>query len=275
MKQFLMTAVLCGIALGAVGEPIQATVRFDEEKTVPGTLIRRRADFVVIQPRGSEKPGRVPLSRLNYINFRVLTALKEMGPLFDDRMYGEVTALCEKVLSPALEYADLPNNLTQKFTQWMIASYWTGAYGRTVELSDILMRSRDKALKTSAEFYRRLARMELGEMDEMNAFLKTPAAAALYPTGSVSRLYIDARVLQSIGNPTAAIRTVSQMIIDYGRDLDWLPQADLLCAELYFELEMPEAAESVLKDIRTFYSDPGIQQRASVIEKNRSNGEEQ
>lgn len=275
MKQFLMIFVLCGIALGAAGKTIDATIRFDDEKTVLGTLLRRRADFVVIHPRGAEEPGRIPIRRLSYINFRVLTALKEMGPLFDEGLYGEVTALCEKVLSPALAYADLPNNLTQPFTRWMIASYWSGAYDRTVELSDILMRSRDKTLKASAEFYRRLARMELGEMAEMSAFLKTPAATNFYPTGSVSRLYIDARVLQDNGNPKAAIQTASQMILDHDRDPDWLPQADLLCAKLYFDLDMPEAAESVLKDIRTLYPDPGIQKRASAIETNRSNGEEQ
>ena len=51
----------------------------------------------------------------------------------------------------------------------------------------------------------------------------------------------------------------------HSADADWMPRAELLCAELYVQLEMPESAESVVTDINTFYSDPKIKEEAAAI----------
>jgi hypothetical protein len=107
----------------------------------------------------------------------------------------------------------------------------------------------------------------------MEAFLKSPDADTVYPPESAARLYIEARRLQHGKNYIQAIRTAALLMVRHSHDSDWMPKAELLCAELYVQLDMPGAVNAVLADISVFYPDPDIQKQAAAIAA-QNNGDE-
>ena len=72
--------------------------------------------------------------------------------------------------------------------------------------------------------------------------------------------------------PLEAIQIAARLIAEHGNDTVWMPRAELLCAELYFLLDMPESAQAVLTDINEFYSTPEIQKKAAALAA-QNNGE--
>lgn len=264
MKQLLTNLLMCGLAAGATGASLDARVKVSG-RSLSGTLEKRGPGFVIFHPKGSSAAGRIPDNQLEYITFKAGDELSAAGQQFDTGAFREAADTYNRILPSVLPYFGLPSNLSDDFPRWMIASYRVGEYNRTIELAKTLASVSEEPVRISADFYSRLARLEQGEYEAMIAFMKTSEAAALYPENSAVRLYIQARLLQHEDRPLEAIRTITGLIARHGRDADWMPKAELLCAELYFELDMPESAQAVLEDIRDFYSDEDIQKKAAAL----------
>jgi hypothetical protein len=242
---------------------LKVRIKIDGTRTLNGALTDRGSGYVVFQPEGAAAV-QLPDTRINSITFS-MAGLDGISKAFANGSYSETADLCARTLVPALPYINLPSDLSAGFSAWMISSYWIGDYNRAVTLADSLQQTGDTAARNQAAFFYRLARMEQGKYDEMAGFLKTPAAENLYPENSAARLYIEARLLQHQGRPLEAIRTAGRLVSQCDNDPDWMAQADLLCEELYFSVNMPESAQAVLADINQFYSDKGIQTRAAAI----------
>jgi hypothetical protein len=253
MKRLLIFGWLCGMAAVAAGEPLSARIKYDGTKVLVGTVEGRGGGSVIIRPQG-QSPARMPESRLVEVFFR-LDGMAGLSSSFEQKEYAAVADAAGRILQPALEYVDLPGNLPEQVRQWMIASFWTGDYSRTADLAKTLRKLDNESLRDSANLYGRLAAMEQGATEGMKEFMETPEADQTFPEGSAARLYIEARLLQRDGKPSEAAWIAGRMIAEHRSDADWMPRAELLCAELYFELDMPESADAVLEDIRYFYKD--------------------
>ncbi len=264
MKRLLMFGWLCAAAAVAAETPLSARIKYDGTKVLAGTVEGRGGGSVIIRPQG-QSPARMPEARLVEVLFR-LDGLAGLSASFEQKEYAAVAEAAVRILEPALAYVDLPGNLADYVRQWMIASFWVGDYGRTASLAESLRTLDEESLRTAASLYGHLAAMEQGATDGMKAFMQTPEAEQTFPEGSAARLYIEARLLQRDGNPFEAARIAGRMIADHRSDADWMPRAELLCAELYFELDMPESAQSVLEDIRSFYGEhKAIQEKAAAL----------
>ncbi len=265
MKRLLINLLLFGLAGGATAEPLEARIKISGYNTLSGTLEKRTPGFVTFRSKRAPSAGRIADSQITRITFKIdedTTALKRQ---FDQGAYREVSDTYNQILPKFLPYFGLPSNLTDEFTRWMIASYWVDEYTRTIGLAETLMRMPDSPLHESAEFYTRLAQMDQGNYAGMTAFMETDEAATLYPENSAVRFYIQARLLQHEARPLEAIRTITGLVARHSHNADWMPKAELLCAELYFELDLPESAQAVLADIRDFYSDEDIQKKAAAL----------
>jgi hypothetical protein len=274
MKRLLLNLLIFGLAAAATGESLEAIIKVSS-RTLAGVLVERGQGFVIFRPEGKPAGVKVPDSQVEAISFRTETNMTAVAEQFNDGAFREVSDIYSLILPPYLPYFGLPTNLLEEFPRWMVSSYWAGDYSRTVMLVELLAPRADDSLRDSTEFYGWLARMEQGEYGEMAAFLKTERAAALYPENSSVRLYIQARLLQQEGLSLEAIRTITLLIARHSHDADWMSRAEMLCAELYFELDMPESGMAVLADITDFYSDEDIQEKAAKLAiKHTVDGEE-
>jgi len=269
MKHLRPIAVLLGLLLSsaAFAGPVSVRLETPDGKSYPGMLYSHEAGSVIFEPAGTTSRVRLPDAQVAFIKFEMDEKEEaRAADLFAAGNYRELEALLNGLLSPALPYIMFPSNLTSDFRQWIIAAYWIGNYERVNTLTRILTQLPDKALTNDVRFYRGLALLETGDFQTVETFLKSPEAVDIYPADSIARRYIDARLLQKNKEYTPAIRKAALLMVELHRaDANWMPPVELLCAELYFQLKMPESAKAVLADINEFYSDPQIQKKAAAI----------
>ncbi|MBM4151950.1 MAG: tetratricopeptide repeat protein [Kiritimatiellaceae bacterium] len=268
MKFLFSSMIVFGLLSSqyAMAEELKARLQTQDKKVQNGVLVSRQAGSIDFRADGGQTV-RVPIAQVAYLQFPINEEDdQQLTRLFNDGDYQKLAPWLDELLTQKMPYIDIPSNLTPNFMRWMIASYWSGGYDKTIEISKALERFGDvDNYKNKALFYRGLAQLEKGDYAAMEAFLASPAGSVIYPVDSVSRLYIDARIAQKNKQYTSAIRIASRIMALHSRDADWMPQAELLCAELYFQMKMPESAKSVLADITEFYSDPQIQKKAAAI----------
>lgn len=264
----LIFSLFCFLLLCATAssEPVQVRIKTLSKQTLRGTLIGRTTGALDFQPAGSPTILQIPDVQIATIQFSLPTQdTDRIKMLFDAGEYSQAAEQFNTLLSPFLPYVNFLSDLTPQFMFWMIASYWAGDYDRVQMLSVELERFGLEGLQNTARFYRGLAELAEGDAQTLEAFLKTPEADTIYPPDSAARLYIEAGLLLQQQRYVPAIRTAARLMALHSRDADWMPQAELLCAEIYFKLDMTESAQAVLTDINDFYSDPQIQKKAAKI----------
>ena len=265
MKRLLTNLLICGVAASAAGASVDVNIKISGRGSMFGTLEGRDAGFVTFRPKESSSVTKVADDKLTSIKFKLDAEMAPVKQQFDSGDYWAVAEVYSRILPPYLPYFGLPSNLEDEFPRWIISSYWAGDYSRTVSLGEALMPASEGAFRESVDFFSRLARMEQGGFGEMASFMKTSGAETLYPGNSAARLYIQARLLQNENRSVEAIRTITKLIARHSQDTDWMPKAELFCAELYFDLDMSESAEAVLADVEEFYSNTNIQNRAAAL----------
>ena len=269
MKPRLLFSALVFFMLtrpGFANEPVAARIQTIDKRNYSVTLVSHEGGVVLFNTANDATLYKIPDTQIASIVFpldRQAEAARQR--LFDDGNYQALAGQLQTLLNPLMPYAALPSNLNRAFMQWMTASYWTGDYDRVLELSTALQSVKTEGLPADALFYGGLARFAKGDFQTMESLLKTPGGNTLYPPESAARLYIEARLLQHQSHYVPAIRTAARLMALHSRDTDWVPRAELLCAELYFQLDMPESARAVLADIKEFYSDPQIQKQAAAL----------
>lgn len=80
-------------------------------------------------------------------------------------------------------------------------------------------------------------------MEERLALIKDPA----------THLYFKASIERKKGDSEAAIRTLSELIVKFPREEKWIARSELLCANLYVELGLLDAAEVTLRQLEALY----------------------
>lgn len=263
MKRLLINLLLCGIAAASAGAPLEARIKTTaSDRTLSGTLLERGSGFVLFRLEGISKTARIADNELVFIKFTVKEDLDAVKQQFEEGAYGEAVGAYKRILPPFLPYSALPSNLSEEFNRWIAASYWAGEYDLTLKLATVLKATSGSEL---ADFYNWLARLEKGEYEPVTAVMAGSGATGVFPENSAARYYIQARLLQHDGRPLEAIRTITRLIARHSREANWMPRAELLCAELYFELDQPESARAVLADINDFYTGEDIQKKAAAL----------
>jgi hypothetical protein len=267
MKHLFPIALMFSLFTTAVhAEPIKVRFQTRDKKIHIGTVTEREAGSIVFLQDGATAPVQVPDAQIGFIQLPVKDRdIEKIERLMAGGKYGPAVAQLDEMLMPFIDYISLPSNLTPEFLRWMIASYWVGNEDRVLMLAEVFEGFKGSEFEKKARLYGGLVRLEQGDSQAMEAFLKRPEAETIYPPNSAARLYIDARIFQSRKKYIQAVRTAALLMALHSHDADWMPKAELLCAELYFQMDMPESAQAVLADIRKFYDDPNIQKKAAEI----------
>jgi hypothetical protein len=269
MKTRLLSAALLFAALTGLGfadDAVKVRIKTVDKRNYSAALVSHDGGAVLFNVANDPVLYKIPDAQIASIEFPLDKREEEARQrLFDEGNYKPLAEQLQTKLTPLMPYASLPSNLNQAFLQWMTASYWIADYDRTLALAAALQPLKTEGLSSEVLFYSQLAKLAQGDFQTLETFLKTPDGDRIYPPGSAVRLYIDARLLQRQAQYIPAIRTAARLMARHSRDTDWIPQTELLCAELYFQLDMPESARAVLADIKEFYSDPQIQKQAAAL----------
>ncbi|MFA5689477.1 MAG: hypothetical protein WC959_10085 [Kiritimatiellales bacterium] len=270
MNRWFKVLIFYGATCSLISQAAPVRVRLQTTAgNLSGALESRAGSMIVFTPSVGAESMQLPAAQITAIQFPVgKTDEEDIALLLNDGNYYNAEEILSKRMADWRPYFDLPSNAGQQIAQWLAVSYWIGEYDRALEFAAALLKQSGD-LKNAAQFYSLLITLEKGGYESIDVFLKTPEGNALFPEESAARLYMDARIQQYHKEYTSAIRTAALLMAIHSADADWVPKTELLCAELYFQLNMPESAQAVLADIKEFYSDPHIQKRAAEIAKKK------
>ncbi len=177
---------------------------------------------------------------------------------FNQADYAAVIAALEPVAAPVADYMGIPNNLQDAFGLLVRAYHWNGDLEKAKTAADQLMGSQNPELKILAQVIRSLS--ALTEDD-----LSIAKALQGKMDNPVAQLYTRACIEQTEGTPVRSIQTVVEMIAAHPNDKDWLPSAELLCAELYLEMGLTNSAEATARQTQLFYAGMNVEKEAQAL----------
>ncbi len=97
---------------------------------------------------------------------------------------------------------------------------------------------------------------ETRPVDQRIAGLSDPAA----------KLFFTARLERVNGDFKKAIQTAAQVVVLHSDRSDWLAKSELLCAELYVDLDMLDAADATLRQIQQMYAGMDVAAQADALQ---------
>lgn len=90
-------------------------------------------------------------------------------------------------------------------------------------------------------------------------------AAASAVTNPTARLYQQASGEKLQGHPQAAIQLAAKAVALHYQDIEWLQRNELLCAELYADLGLTNAAVATVRQIESLYKGTEISKKANAL----------
>jgi outer membrane protein assembly factor BamD (BamD/ComL family) len=94
--------------------------------------------------------------------------------------------------------------------------------------------------------------------------VETPVAPV--PTISeAEKLYELAVIERENGELKQAIQTAGRVVVLYPQDTEWLPKAELMCAELYIELDLLDAADVTARQVELFHKGTDVAEKATEL----------
>lgn len=84
-------------------------------------------------------------------------------------------------------------------------------------------------------------------------------------TNPAARLYQQAAAEKLQGHPQAAIQLAARAVALHYQDIEWLQRNELLCAELYADLGLTNAAVATVRQIESLYKGTEISKKANAL----------
>jgi len=267
---------LFGIVIGTAllisslyAEPPQANLHKTDGRAWKVFLIKNGGDKLTIRLNKSKANTTVTVEEVDRLEIAHPEYDADLVQLrFNQADYSSVIQTLEPVVLPVAGYMGFPNNLQEPCDVLMQAYSWNGDVEKAAELARQLSISPNPAQKRSAQVIGALSALAQNKID----FAETCRAAIDSPA---AELYVRASIERANGEPEKAIQTVVEMIAGYPNELRWIPATELLCAELYLELGMPESAEATARQTQKFYAGMNVEKEAQAFRSTLSESTEQ
>lgn len=172
--------------------------------------------------------------------------------------YTEAIRIMAPSIMPYQNFASISNNLEAAFCLLVNAYIENGDFAQARDLSACLISSHNPSVQVSAQVGRALAALGGGDI---------PTAEAIMPKiqNSAAKLYVQACVERAKKQPKAAIQTAIKLIAEYPNDMGWMPQTELLCAELYYEMGMTNSAVATARQTQKLYAGTNVEKEALAL----------
>ena len=250
----ILTVVIAMLAAGAFsqteqsGIPARLTAANGNEVNV--FLQQRDGDNLIFQIYRSTSTQTVPSRLISKIDFLARFDAETAAQRFADGDYqGLIDQMSAQLIPSPDEYwpfMTFENNLQESFVLLMQAYLKLGDVSKALEVSSILMQNQSPAVNGPAQSIAILAALEAGQVDEADALLGQV-------TSGPAALYLGACVARAKGNYQAASLLVADLIAQYGNDLSWMPQSELLSAYLYADQGLTNSAISTARQVDHIY----------------------
>lgn len=178
--------------------------------------------------------------------------------LFNQADYRGVINILEPVTAPYSGYVSIRNNLENTFCLLMNAYFENRNFEKSRRLATLLSANQNLEVRSKALVFQALSALNEGSAGSVTNLLPqiiNPAA----------RLYVQACVEHAQKQPKAAIQTAVKLIAEYPNDKEWLPQTELLCAKLYYEMNMTNAAAVTTRQVQKFYAGTYVAKEAQIL----------
>jgi tetratricopeptide (TPR) repeat protein len=188
----------------------------------------------------------------------VKALVQDAQKLFQQAEYEPLIAEVDPVIAPYGDYMSINNNLQDLYGLLMEAYSRVGNYAQAGAIASNLMKTADESLKLRANVFAALAAVDREDLDAAKEFLKQvsdPAAA----------LYVQAFIARAEGSTRVAIRTVAKIIAEHSDIMDWLPQSEFLCAQLYLETGRTNSALVTARQTAKLYEGTNIGEEAATL----------
>lgn len=98
--------------------------------------------------------------------------------------------------------------------------------------------------------------IEIQSVDQRIDDLPDPAA----------KLFFTARLQRVNGDFKKALQTAAEVVVFHHDRPEWLAKSELLCAELYVELGMLDAADATIRQIQQIYDEVDVVKQADALQ---------
>lgn len=80
-----------------------------------------------------------------------------------------------------------------------------------------------------------------------------------------ARLFFRAGLEQVQGDPERALQTLALLLVQHANNEKWIARGDLMCAELYMELGMLDAADVTARQVQVLHEGTNEAKKATVL----------
>mgnify|MGYP001308836400 FL=1 len=268
MKNFLLLIIFVPV-MSISATSISAELVMSGGRTWNVEIIKRiktvQKDTLQLSING--RVAGIPISTVQKINYNINVDISELMNLKEQREYTLIIDKLNKSLKSYEPYMDIPSNLTPYQSLLMEMYFLVEDYNKTIDLAQkIQSQSTDQSLISSSEIFlvRSLIKSDLA--DEAESLLRNNGwFENINENSKPEELFILAELMKLKSNYNRAIELVSYIIAFNGQDPEWTQPAELLCAELYTELEMYDSAEEVINQILLLYPDSLESEKAEQL----------
>lgn len=222
-------------------------------------LIQNHGDELTIRLENGRSNTEIPVSEVERLEMDYPEYDKQQVQQdFNDADYTAVIQTLEPVARAAGDYMSISNNVEDSFALLMKAYFENGDLDQAQKAAGQLLMVQNEDLKSLAEAYQALAVLESGDVNaasELLGKISDPAA----------RIYVQARIEKAEGEPQAAIQTAVKLFASHPNDMNWMPQNELLCAQLYLELGMTNSAAAVARQTQKLYAGMNVEKKAQAL----------
>jgi tetratricopeptide (TPR) repeat protein len=249
-------------------QPIPAELVMGNGRSWKGQLMGRDGDWIEFSTGTASRPIRIGASTVRELNFEVDINTEEIFEMVKNREFDGIIDALNKAMEPFAEYGDIPSNLVKYDFLLMEIYYRTEQYDKALAISSKIGEDdRDPELQDKSRMYQALALIDSGKSEEAEGLLtKYGWNQDLSDDADPQKLYITAKLMALNEQYNRAMELVAKVIAFNSQDPDWMPPAELLCAEIYIELGMYDSADEVVRQMLMLYKNTPEFDKAKQLE---------
>ena len=80
-----------------------------------------------------------------------------------------------------------------------------------------------------------------------------------------AQLFVKACIERAKGESKNAIQTLAALIVQYPNDPQWTAKSELMCAVLYMDLGLLDAADVTARQVQVLHEDPAVATKADAL----------
>ena len=259
---FCLSVITVCLVHGQEQSGIPARVTAVNGKEFPVFLQGVEGDKMVFQLYKRPTNQNAPMKAIAKIEFVGQIDIAGAEQLFSTGDYQGMLLKLKGELKPSLDtywgFMAIENNLQDLFVMVMKAYLRMGDVPNANKAATILLQHPDNDVKGQAESMAVLAALGDNRIEDAEAMLADIKSEP-------GKLYLGACIQQAKGQIGEAFKMTNRVISDFGNDLGWMPQVELLNARLYLDAGLTNSAANTARQVMNIYKNSDVGNDAAKL----------